>query len=228
MVMRRFAGWIFFALVCFVGSSCKTRPVGDYDSALTSIDPLKYRFGAGMRGVSSVKIEAGVPGFHQLANGLRIEKLSSGGPAQKCGFTVGDVVTKINRTDVATPEGWDDVIQKLESPQVVLTFVRNGKESEKKCTLSSDSAHDSSSGSSVGSATKLPNSDVFDTIAANATKENPELRSDAEDTVRKFPPEICNKGTHSIFVAEALKQRMDIVRKLRIHYCMLVVGKLEM
>lgn len=225
--------WILTAslFICFfvLTQSCKTRRVdaGYQNSTLMSVTTLKYRFGAGMRSVSGVQADIStMPGFHTVVDGLKIGKIVGGGAADECGFEVGDVVTKLNGRSVTTPEGWDEIIEDLTRPEVKITYVRSRSLSEKNCILSSDEEESETS----AEPTQNPNSsnDIIKDIALNATKDSPNLLSSTERTLRAFTPDICNKGSHQIYIADDLKPRMDIVRKIRIQYCLLVVGKLEM
>ena len=68
--------------------------------------------------------------------GLKVKRIAKGGPAEKAGLKVGDVITKIDAKKVLTQKGFNETLGKFDSGAVLkLKVERDGKEQELSVTL---------------------------------------------------------------------------------------------
>lgn len=73
---------------------------------------------------------------YQVENGIYVASVSQGGPAEKAGLKVGDIITKLDGQAI---ESMDDMIQLMESKNIgdtiTLTYVRDGQEATATVTI---------------------------------------------------------------------------------------------
>ena len=79
--------------------------------------------GAGWLGATTEEVED--------VTGLKIKKIAKGGPAEKAGLKVGDVIMKVDTKRVLTSKGFGDAMSKFEAgASVKLRIERDGKEQD--------------------------------------------------------------------------------------------------
>ena len=77
-----------------------------------------------------------VPDFATIPNGLRITGTVGGSPAEKAGLKDGDVLTKIGDMTIKNLFDLSRCLKEHNAgDEVIIIFVRNGKEMKVKCTL---------------------------------------------------------------------------------------------
>ena len=91
------------------------------------------RSGIGIMGSSLT--EQGKQAYN-VENGIYVASVSKGGPAEKAGLEVGDIITKLDGQAIGS---MDEMIQLMESKNIgdsiPLTYVRNGQENTATVTI---------------------------------------------------------------------------------------------
>ena len=68
--------------------------------------------------------------------GVTVLRVSSGSPAEDAGFREGDLITKVDGDDVATPAEFADAIHEhAPGDEVTITYTRDGDSSEATVNL---------------------------------------------------------------------------------------------
>lgn len=77
------------------------------------------------------------------STGARIAEIEAGTPADSAGLQKGDIITKVNDRDIASPKELSDAIRSYEpGNKVTITFLRNGQQQNIAVTLGRlDNAH---------------------------------------------------------------------------------------
>jgi len=60
-----------------------------------------------------------ISGREQSANGVAVEQVQTGGPADNAGITAGDLITSVNGTSVTSPNSLEDVMATLAPGQKI-------------------------------------------------------------------------------------------------------------
>lgn len=87
-------------------------------------------------GVSAIAIDSTTAELYSLPTGVSIREVTENSPAKEAGLQVGDIITKIEGTEISTVQQLNQIKYKYNiGDTVTLSILRNGKEQEIKVLL---------------------------------------------------------------------------------------------
>lgn len=89
-------------------------------------------------GISGINIDDATAAINNLEKGVYVANIISGTPAEKSGLKKGDVITKVDDTDISSMEELNEIKNsKKVGDKITLSIYRNGKTSKVELTLAS-------------------------------------------------------------------------------------------
>jgi len=127
-------------------ASRKGKGKGEWSFSMPRIDPpqiwipdtprIATNWRSAVLGVEAEGLESQLASYFGVKEGVLVRSVLSGTPAEKAGLKAGDVITKVEKTDVSTPRELSSRLRSLRTQKnISLTVIREKKEITVSVTL---------------------------------------------------------------------------------------------